>query len=109
MIISRVTMSFLERKYITCHGLFVTETFKKQESPSDVSDDDQQNQDNIVVLMYDRYSAATGADKARLDMLARKQRSYYYDALPPTRAAYQSVIIWGQATVPNPETSSPAD
>ena len=60
---------------MTCHGLFVTESFKKQESPSDVSDDDQQNLDNFVVLMYDRSIAATGVDEARMDLLARKQSS----------------------------------
>ena len=72
--------------------------------------------ENFVVFMYDRSSAATGVDEAGLDLFARKQRSY--DALPPTRAAlmehvkraaHQSGIIWGQATVPNPETGSPAD
>jgi hypothetical protein len=66
--------------------------------------------------MYDRSSAATGVDEARLNLFARKQRSY--DAIPPTsaalmehakRAAYQAGIIWGQATVTNPEVVSPAD
>lgn len=66
--------------------------------------------------MYDRSSAATGVDEARLDLFARKQRSY--DAIPPTsmalkehakRATYQGGIIWGQVTVSSPESVSPAD
>ena len=94
-----------------------SETFSKlSHCPSEVSDDDLQTLENFVVLMYDRSSAATGVDETRLDLFARKQRSY--DALSPTRAAlmehtkraaYQSGIIWGQATVPNPETGSPED
>ena len=52
----------------------------------------------------------------RLDLFARKGRSY--DAIPPTSmalkehakcAAYQAGIIWGQATVSNPESISPAN
>ena len=53
--------------------------------------------------MYDRSSAATDVDEARLHMFARKQRPY--DSIPPTqaalrehakRAAYQAGVIWGQ-------------
>jgi len=94
----------------------VTETFTKlSHCPTEVSDD-LQKLEKFVVLMYDRASAATGVDEARLDLFARKQRSY--DAVPPTsaalikhakRAAYQVGIIWAQATIPNPEISSPAD
>ena len=55
--------------------------------------------------MYDRSSAATGVDEARLHMFARKQRPH--DSILPTqaalrehakRAAYQAGVIWGQAT-----------
>ena len=69
--------------------------------------------ENFVVLMYDRSSAASCVNEARLDLFARKQRTY--DAIPPTRAAlrshakraaYQGGVIWGQATASNPETSS---
>ena len=64
----------------------VTETFKKlSNSPQEVSDDDLQKLENFVVLMYDRYSAASCVNEARLDHFARKQRTY--DAIPPTRAA----------------------
>ena len=68
--------------------------------------------------MYDRSSAATGVDEARLHMFARKQRPY--DSIPPTqadlrehaklkRAAYQVGFIWGQATCANPDIDSPPD
>eukprot|EP00745_Piridium_sociabile_P026549 TRINITY_DN4240_c0_g1_i3.p1 TRINITY_DN4240_c0_g1~~TRINITY_DN4240_c0_g1_i3.p1 ORF type:complete len:1496 (-),score=398.92 TRINITY_DN4240_c0_g1_i3:837-5324(-) len=95
----------------------VSETFAKlSHCPGEVSDDDLQKLEHFVVLLYDRSSAATGVDEARLDLFARKQRSY--DAIPPTRAAlmehakraaYQGGIIWGQATVSNPDTGSPAN
>ena len=94
-----------------------TETFTKLSNcPAEVSDVDMQKLERFVALMYDRSSATDGVDEARLDLFARKQRSY--DAIPPTsaalkehakRAAYQAGIIWGQATVSNPETDSPAN
>lgn len=95
----------------------VSETLTKLSNcPTEVSEDDLQKLENFVVVMYDRSSAATGVDEARLNLFARKQRSY--DVIPPTsaalmehakRAAYQAGIIWGQATVINPEVVSPAD
>ena len=48
--------------------------------PEKVSDDDLQKLENFVVLMYDRSSAASCVNEARLD-----QRTY--DAIPPTIAA----------------------
>ncbi|KAK6167169.1 hypothetical protein SNE40_021264 [Patella caerulea] len=75
-----------------------------------------QRLERFVVLMYDRSSAATGVDEARLDLFARNQRSY--NSIPPTlaalrehamRAAYQAGIIWGQVTNSNPDMSSPAE
>jgi hypothetical protein len=39
----------------------------------------------FVVIMYDRTTTTFPVNKARLEMLARKQRQY--DAIPPTRAA----------------------
>jgi len=66
----------------------VTDTFEKLSNcPQDVSDDNLQKLENFVVLMYDRSSAASCVNEARLDhfALARKQRTY--DAIPPTRAA----------------------
>ena len=53
--------------------------------PEKVSDDDLQKLENFVVLMYDRSSAASCVNEARLDHFARKQRTY--DAIPPTTAA----------------------
>ena len=62
--------------------------------------------EKFVVVMYDKHSATYSVDEARLNLFARKQRSY--DAIPPTRAslvqhvkrsAFQAACIWGQATV----------
>jgi len=59
----------------------ITETFKKLSNcPREVSDDHLQKQENFVVLMYDRSSAASCVKEARLDLFARKQRTY--DAIP---------------------------
>jgi len=44
--------------------------------PTEVSDDDLQKLEKFVVLMYDKSSAETGVDDARLDLFARKQRSW---------------------------------
>ena len=65
--------------------------------------------------MYDRTSSATNIECVKLDMVARKQKSY--DAIPPTsatldyhtkRAAYQTGCIWGQATTRQMEILSPS-
>jgi len=59
----------------------VTGTFKKLSNcPQKVADDDLQKLENFVVLMYDRSSAASCVNEARLDLFARKQRTY--DAIP---------------------------
>ena len=93
----------------------VSETFiNLSQHPTSISDLDLHRLERFVVLMYDRSSAATNMDEARLDLFARKQRPY--NSIPPTqaslrehakRAAYQAGIIWGQATIPSPDTSSP--
>ena len=66
--------------------------------------------------MYERSSATDSIDVARLELVARKQRSY--DSIPPTqavliqhikRAAYQAGCMWGQATIYQMETNSPVD
>jgi len=67
------------------------------------------------VVMYDRSSADTSVNDARLNFFTHKQRPY--DAIQPQsalklhseHAAYQGRIIWGQATLPQPVTKSPAD
>ena len=48
-------------------------------------DEDQNVLEKFIITMYDRSSQATDIDAARLDMFARKQRSY--DTISPTRAA----------------------
>ena len=64
----------------------VTETFSKlSHFPTEVTDTDLKTLERFFVLMYDRSSAATGVDEARLHMFARKQRPY--DSIPPTQAA----------------------
>ena len=72
--------------------------------------------ENFVVLMYDRSSTADGVDEARLDLFARKQRSY--EAIPPTRAAliqhtkraaYQAGCVWVQAILHQLKAENPAD
>ena len=84
--------------------------------PTTVDDDDLQMLESFVVIMYDRSSAATSVNDARLHLFARKQRPY--DAIPPTsaalkehikRAAYQAGAVWGQATVTQPVLPSPAE
>ena len=40
--------------------------------------------------MYDRFSAATGADEARLHMFARKQRPY--DSIPQPKQLYGNIL-----------------
>ena len=95
----------------------VSETFTNlSQHPTLIRDLDLQKLERFVVLMYDRSSATTGVDEARLDLFAHKQRPY--NSIPPTQAAlrehakrvaYQAGIIWGQATISNPDTSSPAE
>ena len=94
----------------------VSATFKKLSNcPAEVSDDDLQKLEEFVVIMYDRSSAVTGVEEARLDLFARKQRPY--GTILPTsaaltehakRTAFQAVI-WGQATIRNPEFICPAN
>ena len=64
----------------------VSETFTNlSQHPTLVCDLDLQTLERFVVLMYDRSSAATSVDEARLDLFARKQMPY--NSIPPTRAA----------------------
>ena len=53
----------------------VMETFSNLcKFPTEVTDTDLKTLERFVVLMYDRSSAATGVDEARLHMFAHKQR-----------------------------------
>ena len=74
-----------------------------------VNDNGMDILENLVVIMYDRSSTATGVNNARLDMFARKQRPY--QAIPPTRsallqnvkrAAYQAGCVCSQSTLRQP-------
>jgi hypothetical protein len=46
-----------------------------------IGEDDQSILEKFVVTMYDRSSATDSIDAARLELFARKQRSY--DSIPP--------------------------
>ena len=84
--------------------------------PTDVEEDDTVMLEKFVVTMYDRSSSTVAVGDARLELFARKQRSY--DAILPTRAAlvqhirraaYQAACIWSRALVCQPEEESPAE
>lgn len=91
-------------------------TFAKlSQCPSEIEESDLQVLEKYVVLMYDRSSTTASVDEARLDLFARKQRSY--DLIPPTqsalkehakRAAYQAGHIWGQCVIRQPEPQCPS-
>lgn len=77
---------------------------------------DLQRLKRFIVLIYDRSNTTTIVDKARLDLFVHKQRPY--NSILPTQAtlrdhekheAYQAGIIWIQATISNPNTSSPTE
>ena len=66
-----------------------------------VTDEGLKVLEKFVITMYDRSSTTTCVNDARLDLLARKQRSY--EAIPPTQsallqhtkhAAYQAGCVW---------------
>ena len=72
--------------------------------PPVIGDEEKKVLERFVIIVYDRSSSTTDIDSIRLDMFARKQKSY--DAIPPTsaaldyhtkRAAYHAGCIWGQA------------
>lgn len=84
--------------------------------PPVIDDEEQKVLEKFVITMYDRSSQATDIDAVRLDMFARKQRSY--DTIPPTRAAlvqhskraaYQAGCIWSQSTLRQMELESPGE
>lgn len=64
----------------------VTETFVTfSQTPSNVFDNDLQNLERFAIVLYDRTISGTSVDEARLELFARKQKSY--DAIPPSPAA----------------------
>ncbi len=63
-----------------------TPTFTKlSRTPSAIGDEDLLIIEEFVVLLYDRSSPYKEVNEARLDLFARKQKTY--DCIPPTKAA----------------------
>lgn len=84
--------------------------------PSVLENADHNILEKFIITMYDKNNIMDKIDEARLDLLARKQRSY--DAIPLTgtaliqhvkQSAYQAGCIWGHATVCKMQTESPAN
>ena len=84
--------------------------------PPLVEEDDTKKLEKFVILMYDRSSSTETVDDARLDLFARKQRSY--EAIPPThaalvqhtrRAAYQTACILSRTLECNIGEESPGE
>ena len=72
--------------------------------------------EQFVITMYDRSSEATDIDAVRLDMFARKQRSF--ETIPHTQAAlvqhskqaaYQAGSIWSQSMLCQIEVENPTE
>ena len=94
-----------------------SDVFKKlSQYPPTMTDEDLKVLEKFVITIYDRSSTTTCVNDARLDLFARKQRSY--EAIPPTQsallqhtksAAYHAGCVWSQATVCRPEAQSPAN
>ena len=89
---------------------------KLRKHPSVIGDEEQKVLEQFVITMYDRFSEATEIGAVRLDMFARKQRSY--EAVPPTqaavvqhikRAAYQAGCIWSQSMLRQMEVENPTE
>lgn len=90
--------------------------FKLSKYPFDISENGQHILEMFVISMYDRSSPSINIDDARLDLFARKQRSY--ESFPPThgaliehtrRAAFQAGCVWAQSIICNMENESPGD
>ena len=61
----------------------------------------------FVVIMYDRTTTTFAVNKARFEMFSLKQRQY--DAILPTRSAYQGGHVWGQSLNFSQDIPSPED
>lgn len=93
----------------------VTSVFSKlSKYPSEMSEVDQDILEMYVIALYDKSSPTSNINDARLDLFARKQRSY--DSIPPTRGAlvehikratYMAGCIWGQSVSCNMSIVSP--
>ena len=93
-----------------------TDVFRHLSAPLDsLTNEDIMIVEQFVVIMYDRSSSTNKVNEARLDLFARKQRSY--NAVPPSRAALiehmkrsilQAGHNWGQALCRNQQLPSPS-
>ena len=95
----------------------VTSVFcKLSKYPPELSQLDQEILEMFVIVMYDKSSPTSNINDARLDLFARKQRSY--DSIPPTRGAlvehtkramYMAGCIWGQSVSCSMEIENPGE
>lgn len=94
--------------------------FKRlSEAPHEITDEDMDQLERYVVLLYSRTSSLTKVNmvnEARKHLFAYGNRQI--ENIPPTRSAlvqhvkratYQAGLIWGQALIPNPAIPSPSD
>ncbi len=98
-----------------CHE--ASDVFTKLSCPApELDENDMKLLEKFVVTMYDRSSTAETVNEARLDLFARKHRSY--ETIPPTKAAlfqhakravYQAGHVWNQALVSQPDPVSPSE
>ncbi len=86
------------------------------QAPSSLSEEDIDELERFVVLLYSKTSSLSKVNEARKSLFSQGNRQL--DKCPPTRAAlvqhvrravYQAGHIWGQALVCNPELPSPSD
>ena len=94
------------------HPLF----YRLSRAPSDVSDQDMDELQRFVVVMYQRTSGLTKVNDARKHMFAYGNRQI--QNIPPSldalqlhvkRAVFQAGHVWGQTLVARPHIPSPSD
>ena len=85
-------------------------------SPQEITEECMAVLERFVVLLYDRTSSFTKANKARQKLFSKRAKSL--DNIPPTRAsleqhvkraAFQGRYIWGQTLLCQPVLPSPSD
>ena len=95
----------------------VTPVSRKLSSyPVNLEDKDFDAIQKFVVMLYDKNSREENVNDCRLDLFARKQRTF--DSIPPAKAAllehsksatYQAACVWGQSTRREMEFKHPED
>ncbi len=89
---------------------------KLSSKPQQVTDDDMEQLERFVIVMYSRTSPILKVNEARKYMFAHGNRQI--ENVPPTRdalvfhvlrASYQAGHIWGQALTANQSLPAPAD